>query len=110
MASAMNRKKTDRAERLYELKHFTKLMEDCKMISPESMHKYKEVFGTRCVYHEPGYGEVWVKDAETGKAYISPIDETDEIFLDRINRSIKAGRNLFYEEWKRLIYKPDCLY
>ncbi|MDO4281375.1 MAG: hypothetical protein Q4C56_07065 [Peptococcaceae bacterium] len=32
---------------------------------------------------------------------LNPLEETDEIFLDRLERSKAAGRNLFYEEWTR---------
>lgn len=33
--------------------------------------------------------------------YIMPLDESDEVFLDRIERSKQAGRNLFFEEWEK---------
>ena len=81
------------------------------MISWESIKKYRKVFNTdSCGYNEPGYGEVLVIDDTTEKGYISTWEETDEEFLDRIERSLKAGRNLFYEEWQELIYEEGWIY
>lgn len=35
-----------------------------------------------------------------GKTYMATTDETDEEFLDRLERSKKAGRDLIREEWE----------
>lgn len=36
--------------------------------------------------------------------------EADEIFLDRLERSKKAGKNLFFEEWEEEKIKEGVLY
>lgn len=44
-------------------------------------------------------------------AYAAPANETLDTFTDRMERSIKAGRNLFLEEWKPLPpYRLDVIY
>lgn len=76
------------------------------MISYESIKQYRKAFpNDRCAYHEPGYGEVFVTNGETGTSYISPLNETDDAFLDRLRRSIEQNTNLFYAEWRPLVYK-----
>ncbi len=37
-------------------------------------------------------------------------NESDEVFLDRLERSKKAGKNLFYEEWEPFEYEDDVDY
>lgn len=37
---------------------------------------------------------------------IAPDDETEEKFFDRIERSKKSGRNLFFEEWEPMPEYP----
>ena len=62
-----------------------------------------------CGYGEPDGGfAVYDGDYQ----YIAPIDETDETFMDRLKRSKDAGRNLFFEEWKRVEveYKKGAVY
>lgn len=45
-----------------------------------------------------------------GEVFTAPNDETEDSFLDRIKRSVKAGRNLFTEEWKEFIPESDMIY
>lgn len=40
------------------------------------------------------------KSKDEYKTYFLPENETVENFLDRIERSKKADKNLFYEEWE----------
>lgn len=81
------------------------------MVSIDSIKKYRKVFNTdSCGYNEPGYGEVIVTDDEHHVSYIGTRKETDEEFLDRIERSLKAGRNLFYEEYQKLVYEEGWIY
>lgn len=47
---------------------------------------------------------------DDGTAYVAPNSETEHETLDRIERSKKAGRNLFREEWKPFVYEPNILY
>ena len=81
-------------------------------ISWEAMGKYYDTFKDA----EAGYlvpdGKVVVVNPNTGESYIPYEDETEEKFLDRINRSVKAGRNLFFEEWQENDeqFDPDVEY
>ncbi|MDO4281751.1 MAG: hypothetical protein Q4C56_08985 [Peptococcaceae bacterium] len=49
-----------------------------------------------CGYLEPS-DFVMINNGEI--TLLNPPEETDAIFLDRLERSKAAGRNLFYEEW-----------
>ena len=60
------------------------------------------------MYLEPG-GEPSVH-FPNGDAFVAPHDETMEAFLDRIERSKKAGRNLFFEEWEFWEPEPGVIY
>ena len=42
---------------------------------------------------------------EDDTTYVPESNETEEQILDRIERSKKAGRNLFKEEWE--LWEPD---
>ncbi|MDO4281756.1 MAG: hypothetical protein Q4C56_09010 [Peptococcaceae bacterium] len=45
------------------------------------------------------------------KTLLNLREETDEIFLDRLERSKAAGRNLFYEEWTdEFVLEPGVRY
>lgn len=80
------------------------------MLTEKSLEAYREQFHTNgCMFAEPGCN-LMVKDAATGKAYISPCDETDEIFADRLERCKLENRNLFFKEWKELVYEPGIMY
>ena len=74
------------------------------MITDEARMEYWKQYGA-VYYGEPGDG-LFVED-DDGNAYQAPEGETDAIFRDRIRRSKEAGRNLFYEEWKKV--EPDGL-
>ena len=83
------------------------------MISDSSRLKYDEIFYPAEMYGSYIYNAHVTTNPETGKHYICPLDETDEIFLDRIERSKQAGRNLFFEEWpeaKPVVHDPEKLY
>ena len=43
-------------------------------------------------------------------SYVPTRDETEAQILDRIERSKKAGRNLFFEEWELWEPEPGCIY
>lgn len=51
-----------------------------------------------------------VLNPDTGKYYISPYNETEEEFMDRLERSKRENRNLFFEEWDEFIMIPGVLY
>lgn len=60
-----------------------------------------------CVRGEPG-DELIVSVNETD--YIQPNNETNEMFMNRLERSKERGKNLFAEEWERFEYDPGCDY
>ncbi len=60
-----------------------------------------------CGFQVPGY---YFKIEHEETMYIQPETETDESFVDRLERSRNAGRNLFYEEWDIFEYDGDCIY
>ena len=67
------------------------------MITEKSIDKYKEMFPEdECFYGEPS-SLVYISHGED--TYGQPEDETNDIFMDRLVRCKKAGRNLFLEEW-----------
>jgi len=73
--------------------------------------KHEAVFGKSSCGYEMCCGDrVVVTDHESGKHYVAPEKETAGVMLDRIHRSIRAGRNLFYEEWEPVEINPDMLY
>lgn len=75
----------------------------------DTILKYREQYPEDgCAYLEPS-NFVFVDNGE--KVLLNPRDETDEIFLDRLERSKRAGRNLFYEEWTdEFIPDPGAAY
>ena len=42
--------------------------------------------------------------------YMCPMTETDAVFADRIERSQRAGKNLFFKEWRRIRNIPGIDY
>ncbi len=80
------------------------------MITSDCILKYQEQFNTyQCAYYEPSTPPLVFIEDSNGKAYIQPENETDEIFLDRLERSITAGENLFFKEWDKLNDLPSDL-
>lgn len=83
------------------------------MISDQARLKYDETFEPSEMHGSYIYDALVTTNPETGKHYICPLDETDEVFLDRIERSKQAGKNLFFEEWpeaKPVVHDPEKLY
>lgn len=80
------------------------------MIHEESMYKYREQYPEEeCFFWEPSCN-LCIVNAD-GEERLSPTYETDEEFLDRLERSKQAGRNLFYEEWTTVPeYRPGAKY
>lgn len=69
------------------------------MVSESSFEIYKSS-GLEGKCHYTFGGGIPMIDFPDDGDYVGPLDETDEIFLDRIERSKQVGRNLFKEEWK----------
>ena len=83
------------------------------MISNTARREYQAVFAPVRLRGSYIYDALVTTNPETGKHYICPLGETDEIFIDRIERSKQAGRNLFFEEWpeaKPVVHDPEKLY
>lgn len=80
------------------------------MISEDAIMRYREAFPeSDCFYGEPSE-YVIVTFGSDAPSHIQPEDETEKQFLERIERSKQAGKNLFEEEWPELVYEKDCLY
>lgn len=80
------------------------------MLSSKSVLAYREQFGNRsCMFAEPS-SRIMITDERSGASFISPANETDESFSDRLERSKTAGVNLFYEEWEPLKLEDGVLY
>lgn len=77
------------------------------MVSFESILKNREQYpDDLCAYLEPT-NFVIVRHGDLCK--LSENEESDESFLDRLERSKKEGRNLFFVEWTREP-KKDVVY
>ncbi len=73
------------------------------MVSYDSISKYWKQYPDGGIgYSEPD-GGLMISNLENGKTYKAPANETDELFEDRLERSKKARRNLFFEEWEEYI-------
>ena len=80
------------------------------MLTSKCVWAYRVQFGTKkCMFAEPSCN-IMVVNPDTGKTHISPHNETDEEFMDRLERSKCEHRNLFFEEWDEFIMKPGVLY
>lgn len=62
-----------------------------------------------CFFAEPG-NNIMVLDSETGRYFISPSNEEEKDFMNRIQRSQAEGRNLFFEEWEEFKEKNNVFY
>ena len=80
------------------------------MLTSECVWAYREQFNTNsCAFEEPGSCIV-VENQDTGVSYISPPDETEKVFMDRLERCKREQRNLFFEEWEAYKAISDVLY
>lgn len=82
------------------------------MISPDRINKYLHLFpNDTCCFLEPGIQFV-ITDHITKESYVSPIEETDSVFDERISRCEKDKKNYFYDEWQKYsdIIIPDAIY
>lgn len=80
------------------------------MLTSKCVWAYREQFDTnKCMFAEPG-NEIMVINPDTGKYHISPYNETEEEFMDRLERSKRENRNLYFEEWDEFIMLPGVMY
>lgn len=86
------------------------IMETYDHVDFECMKVYDDVFGTErgCYFLEPN--GMLAYDPDTDKYYFCGMEERNT-FLDRYQRSMEYGRNLFTEEWREWEgYEEGCLY
>lgn len=77
-------------------------------IPHESIEKYLELYAEdSCGYGEPS-DRVLIEHGE--RCVIQPREETNEVFLDRIERCRKTGENLFLKEWPEFQYDEEVDY
>ncbi|MEE3450908.1 MAG: hypothetical protein VZR27_09500 [Acutalibacteraceae bacterium] len=80
------------------------------MISAKCIFKYREQYpNDRCYIGEPG-SRVMIDSKSSNKTFISPSNEDDKTFLERLEKSKQHNHNYFYEEWKTFQYEKDMMY
>lgn len=80
------------------------------MLTSKCIWAYRDFFNNNdCAFAEPG-NQIMILNSVTGDCYLSPFNETDEIFFDRIERCKREQRNLFFEEWKPINYEKEKIY
>ena len=78
------------------------------MLSEECMNEYRKQYPDEMCIYSASSGRMMIGNGE--KAVFEPIGESDEVFFNRLERSIKFNKNLFYEEWEPFDYKEGCYY
>lgn len=73
-------------------------------VSDECIENYMMQFPEDDIFIEESNNLVAIKDKKTNILYIQPRMENDEEFMDRLKRSKKAQKNLFYKEWETFDY------
>ncbi|MBQ6222420.1 MAG: hypothetical protein IJJ44_07400 [Solobacterium sp.] len=78
------------------------------MITNELMDKYTRLFPEDRIFCSEDLGSVCIR-MKNGELLVEPDDETEASFLDRLNRCIEKGVNLFHEEWEKIeiFYNDD---
>lgn len=80
------------------------------MLTSECVWAYREQFNSNeCIFAEPS-NNIMITDKDSNKSYISPHDETEKIFMDRLVRCEREQRNLFFEEWEEYIPQNNVRY
>ncbi|MGN1020333.1 MAG: hypothetical protein ACI4O7_08145 [Aristaeellaceae bacterium] len=74
----------------------------------ETSERIREKLDARMFYAEPS--DILVAELPDGRYFYAPETETEAAILDRIDRSLAAGRNLFAEEWAPYITDPNAVY
>lgn len=77
----------------------------------DMVDEHEDIFGKSGCGYEMCLGDrIVVTDYAANKRYVAPDRETPARFIDRIQRSIQAGRNLFFEEWESVEIDTNLLY
>lgn len=69
------------------------------------MFAYRKQYPRDACGFDEGTGYMAIEHRDT--VYAQPEDETNESFMERLERGRQEGRNLFYEEWPELQYPED---
>lgn len=87
-------------------------MSNGKITWGEVIQEYIEVFRYPGIFYEEPDGTELLIQGENDEGCFTLKDETPETVHDRIERSKKAGKNLFYEECPeyKIEYEPDAQY
>ena len=76
------------------------------MITQRALIEYTKVYGPTIYYAEPS--DTLVAEDEKGRVY-RVLEETDEAFIALIERSARAGRNLFLVKNRRFDPYPESV-
>lgn len=80
------------------------------MISANCIFKYRKQYpDDRCYIGEPG-SLVMIDVKGIDKTFISPPDEDDKTFLERLEKSKQHNHNYFYDDWKIFEYEKGMTY
>ena len=80
------------------------------MLTEKSLFEYRKQYPEdKCYFVEPGC-QLLIENKVENLFVISPINETDEKFFDRLSRSRKIGYNLFYEEFEPYEFDEKFVY
>ena len=78
------------------------------ILSEECLKLYKDMYPDDYIaYFVPSH-EVIIESGDI--TYMQTSEETDEMFIDRLERCKSAGRNLFYEEWELFEFEDGVDY
>lgn len=78
------------------------------MISYKCIEAYRKQYPKDGCWTDECWGDAIVEREIDEKSFYNPKGESDEVFMDRLNRSREVGRNLFYEEWEEFDYPEDA--
>lgn len=81
------------------------------MVTNESMDLYRKQYPKDHCFYAEETGNIMI-ELPDGTSFIprENKDEEDSVFLDRLERSKQAGRNLFYEEWELFEEEEGVIY
>lgn len=79
-------------------------------ISDKCIDEYRSQYPDDWCGIDECFGDVIVTRGQDERSFYNPKHENDRVFMDRLERSKKIGKNLFYEEWEVFDYpeNADC--
>lgn len=80
------------------------------MLTEKNVYAYRKYFDTdNCAFAEPG-NQIMIFNEKTNTYHVSPPKETNETFMNRLERCKEEQRNLFLDEWQPFNYEDGKLY